>query len=368
MTSDADQHPTPTGPPPHEHGDRGHDDRHGGDPQAQDEQARDPQAHDEQAREEQGPDHQPDQQPGHGHGHGHGLTATDFAAIVDLLDLDGEVFAGLLHDAVALVRSTTGERVHRIADVGCGNGSGTLALARAYPDAYVASVDVAAPLLDHLLDQARSLDAAGPSLDEAAEGSPLVGRIRPVVADLDQPWPAELHELDLVWASASIHHLADPPAGLAGLYRSIVGGGWLALTEVDDIATFQPLFLPDGGGSRDGLESRARGVLAPDLTSVMPYLGADWGPLLTEAGFDVVADQVFDVTLAPPLPDSARRYALVMLRRLREQLQSSGRDAELAPEDVAALDALVTDGPGCVEHRDDLVPRTRRRLWIARRP
>jgi SAM-dependent methyltransferase len=274
--------------------------------------------------------------------------------MAERLDLDAEVFTGYLPEATALVREVTaGADVRRIADLGCGTGTGTLALARTFPDADLHPVDAAEAFLSHVMTKA------------AEQG--LADRIHPVPADLDEDWPP-LPDLDLVWASASIHHLADPEAALARIRSMLVPGGWLALIEVDDPLRFQPMFLPGPQDGPGGLEARARAALLPEMTAAMPYLGADWCNLLPTAGFTVVADRVFELALKPPLPAATVRYAELNLRRLREQLRALDREDQLTAEDLAELDALVSDGPGGVEYRTDLSPRTRRHLWVARRP
>ncbi|MFD5346775.1 SAM-dependent methyltransferase, partial [Streptomyces anulatus] len=40
----------------------------------------------------------------------------------------------------------------------------------------------------------------------------------------------------------------------------------------------------------------------------------------------------------------------------------------VSPEDLAALDRLIDGGPEDVRHRDDLVVRSTRETWMARRP
>jgi hypothetical protein len=62
------------------------------------------------------------------------------------------------------------------------------------PDAEVVAVDVSEQMLEHLRHKARALGVAD--------------RIRTVQADLNQPWPA-LGPADLMWAAASLHHMAD---------------------------------------------------------------------------------------------------------------------------------------------------------------
>ena len=272
--------------------------------------------------------------------------------MAELLQLDAHVFGDYLREAVSLVREAAGASpVRRIADLGCGTGNGALALAREFPDAQLFAVDASAAMLELLTS------AAG------AQG--VAERVHPLTADLDDAWPPQLHDLDLVWASVSVHHLADPEGGLARIGSVLAPGGWLALAEVDDVLRFHPSFLPGPPDGPGGMETRVRAALAPEMTAVMPYLGADWGALLTAAGFTVAVDRVFDLALQPPLPAETGRYALVNLRRLRGQLRDTGREGQVPAEDLAALDVLIGDGPDGVAHHTGLAPRARRHLWLA---
>lgn len=297
---------------------------------------------------------------GHGHGHGHGRAGglgTDFSAAAELLDLDAEVFGAFLADVVGLVEEViAGGSVSLIADVGCGSGTGTLALAERFPGAELIPVDAAEPLLEHLAARARDIGVGA--------------RVHPLVADLDEAWPPSLAGLDLVWASASMHHLADPPARLADVHGALTPGGVLALVEVDDPARFQPTFLTEASDEPEGvgrLEARARALLLPEMTAAMPFLQADWVGVLEEAGFRIEVDRVFDLRPGPPLPPATARYAALSMQRLRDHLRDGGQEDRLSAADRAVLEELTGDGPAAVQNRDDLQPRSRRHLWLARR-
>ena len=287
---------------------------------------------------------------GHRHGHGHGHAAgkgADFAGAAELLDVDAEVFSSYLADVVALaVAAVPADRPLRVADLGCGSGTGTLALLERLPAAHVTAVDVAGPLLELVAARATSRGVAD--------------RLRTRAADLDAGWPEGLADLDLVWASTSLHHVADPPTCLADVRTALVPDGALVLVEIDDVGTFQPTFL----AADDGLESRIWDAVHADLVEVMPYHGADWGRALTDAGFVVETDRLFDVRLAPPLPEAAARLAQLSMRRLRDWFAGGAPD-RLTPQDAAALAELAGDGPGSVIHRE-LAPHTLRHVWVAR--
>ncbi|MEV1289123.1 class I SAM-dependent methyltransferase [Micromonospora sp. NPDC049679] len=255
----------------------------------------------------------------------------------EMLDLDAEVLTEYHRDVIIWVGSLTPDRPH-IIDLGAGTGTGALALARQLPDAEVIAVDVSEPMLEHLRQKARTLG--------------VTDRIRTVQADLDQPWP-NLGPADLVWASASLHHMADPGHALTQALATLRPGGVLVVTELDSF----PRFLPDEAGA--ALEERCHVALAELRVEAGMHMGEDWGVRLAEAGFTVEAERHFDIALQPPLPAAAGRYAQLSLQRMRH-----GLDGRLSAHDLATLDALATGVLG----RDDLTVRTTRTVWLARRP
>lgn len=75
-------------------------------------------------------------------GHGHGLEHGHGPVLARLLDLDAEVHARLLDDALSLAVTLAGSgSVARVVDVGAGTGAGTFALARRFPSAEVVALD-----------------------------------------------------------------------------------------------------------------------------------------------------------------------------------------------------------------------------------
>ncbi|WP_067832203.1 class I SAM-dependent methyltransferase [Actinomadura kijaniata] len=281
----------------------------------------------------------------HGHAH-HGHGPADDSGLAEMLDLDAEVLHPLLAETTGRLAESAGDRPpRRILDLGSGTGAGTVALLRRFPDAEVIAVDAATSMLERLRHKAQDLGMAD--------------RVTTVQADLDDAWPP-VGTVDLVWASASVHHLADPVRVLREVFAALRPGGLLAVLELDAF----PRFLPDDLGlGRSGLEARCHAALAERREQQGPRLDIDWGPYLTEAGFALEDRRVLSFEQASP-PPAAGRYARALLRKFRSHL-----DDRLAPDDLATLDALLDDeGPHSVLRRTDLTVRATRTVWTAARP
>jgi len=266
--------------------------------------------------------------------------------MADLLDLDGEVLSQYLASVADWVRDLAGAlQVRRIVDLGCGTGNGAIALAWRFPDAEAIGVDKSPEFLARLKEKAGALG--------------LGDRIQVVEADLDGSWP-DVGPVDLTWTSLALHHLAEPGRALTALLAATSPGGLLVVAEMSS----QVQFLPDDlGVGEPGLEARVYAALSERRAAELPYLGADWGVQLSEAGFEIAAERTFEIDLTSPLPKSAGRYAQGFLRRLRSDL-----DDLISREDLAALDVvLADDGPASVLRRQDLHIRGTRTLWVGRR-
>lgn len=296
--------------------------------------------------------------PTHDHDHDH----------AEILDLDADVLAEHLASVTAWLPVTAAPR--HIVDLGCGTGAGTLALLTRFPEARVTAVDSSATHLRRLREKA---GAGG-----------VAGRVRTVLADLDTHWPdlsgpdlsgpdpshpeldrtapgsPDPNRPDLVWASASLHHMADPRRTLRQVHDSLAPGGLFAVVELAGFPRFLPADAPE---DRPGLEERCHLASERRHDSRLPHRGADWGPMLTAAGFEVEAERTIAVDIEASPSNAVGRYALSSLRRVRAAV-----DDHLSPEDLAALDRLLdTDGPHGILHRPDLAVRTRRTVWAARR-
>ncbi|MCX4681036.1 class I SAM-dependent methyltransferase [Streptomyces sp. NBC_01433] len=262
----------------------------------------------------------------------------DTVAMAEMLELDAEVLGTYLSELTAWLDELTDREPRRIVDLGSGTGTGAIALARRFARADVTAVDLSPQMLHRLTKKASALG--------------LADRVIGVQADLNDGWPT-LDTCDLVWAAASLHHMADPDHVLAGAFDALRPGGLLALTEMD----FFPRFLPDDiGVGSPGLEARIHAALSPGPA-------VDWTDHLARTGFALEARRPFTIDLPAPLPTAAARYAQVCLRKLRSHL-----DEQLPAEDLAALDAVLdSEGPHSVLRREDLTVRTTRTTWAARR-
>ncbi|WP_327331257.1 class I SAM-dependent methyltransferase [Streptomyces anulatus] len=289
-------------------------------------------------------EHQHQHQHQHGHGaHSHAPAAATPNGLPEILDLDAALFAPHLTALTGRIACLAGDDVRNIVDLGSGTGTGTFALLERFPTARVTAVDSSPVMLERL--------------DSAARDRGLGDRVHTLEADAGAGLPGVV-DADLVWASASLHHLDDPATALAGIRAALRPGGLLAVAEVDGM----PTFLPEGG-EPGALESRCRESLDGLHAEQLPHRGADWGSLLATAGFSVEQERSEPWELRAPLPEGAGRYAYLVFERIRDNLV--GR---VSPEDLAALDRLIDGGPEDVRHRDDLVVRSTRETWMARRP
>ncbi|MGW9248683.1 class I SAM-dependent methyltransferase [Streptomyces badius] len=276
--------------------------------------------------------------PARTHAHDSGATPN---GLPEILDLDAALFAPQLTALTGRIACLAGDDVRHIVDLGSGTGTGTFALLEQFPTARVTAVDSSPAMLERLVSAARERG--------------LGDRVRTLETDAGAGLPGVV-DADLVWASASLHHLDDPATALAGIRAALRPGGLLAVAEVDGM----PSFLPADGEPGE-LEARCRAALDGLHAERMPHRGADWGPLLTAAGFSVEQERAEPWELRAPLPEGAGRYAFLVFERIRGSL-----DGRVDTGDLAALDRLVDGGPEDVRHRDDLVVRSTRRTWMAR--
>ncbi|MEU0464472.1 methyltransferase [Amycolatopsis sp. NPDC006131] len=282
------------------------------------------------------------QHQSHDH-HGHDHHDAD-SAQAEILELDAEALAEHTTGIIRWLPLHGSPR--QIVDLAAGTGAGTFALLDQFPEAHVTAVDTAPGHLRRLSEKAcaRGVDA----------------HVRTVLADLDEAtWP-DLGTPDLVWASGSVHHLADPGRALRAVHDLLAPGGLFVVVEMAGLPRFLPTTAP---ADRPGLEDRVHAAGDRLHARHLPHRGADWGPMLAAAGFVVEGELHVDVNVEGAGNPVVGRYALHALQRVRGAVA-----AELDREDLAALDRLLdVDGPHSLLRRDDLAVRTKRSVWAARR-
>jgi SAM-dependent methyltransferase len=150
-------------------------------------------------------------------------------------------------------------RDRTILDLGCGVGD--VAAALAARGARVVGVD----LSDELLDAARAR---------------AIPRAEFLHADLRAPLALD-GEFDGLWSSFAAAYFTELTTALASWRASLKPGGWIALTEIDDLLGHEPL----AAEIRALFESYAREALAADRYDF--HMGRKLADHLARAGFTV---------------------------------------------------------------------------------
>jgi SAM-dependent methyltransferase len=233
-------------------------------------------------------------------------------------------------------------------DVGCGGAGMSAALAAALGRsgrvvAVDGDADVLAAAKAHLA-AALPTDAAGVELVQAD----LEGGFERLVAALDMP-------ADLIWGSASVHHLADQQAAITALAGLLAPGGRLALAEGGLRARHLPWDL---GVGRPGLELRLDAAqdhwfarMRAGLPGSVP-LPYGWTEALRRAGLTQVTTRSQLIERPAPLDRAVGEQVLDALAERVERLRATGL---LDQADTATWNRLLdpTD-PAWLGRRRDL--------------
>ena len=300
-------------------------------------------------------DHQHHDHQHHDHGHHpHHHVHFDTPEMAAQAELEGDVLLGLVEQATAIVAEVArreGTAVRRVLDLGSGPGVGSCQLAMTFDSAQIVAADGAAIMLDRAAARARRLG--------------LADRVHPRAVAL----PAELATLDradVVWVSMALHHLGDEQASLAGIRDLVEPGGLLALVEFGDPMRVLPPQVDLGRpGIWDRLDTAWAAWFAGMRAELPGAVESDPYPaMLSAAGYEVVADQLLTLHLAPPLDEPARQLARRQLARAGSQIASYVDHA-----DLAALEPVVADhGTESILHRSDAHIDASRHLYIGRVP
>ncbi|MGG7572083.1 methyltransferase domain-containing protein [Streptomyces sirii] len=295
-------------------------------------------------------DHGHTSHAGHGsHSDHHTHTGDDFdwAAMADLLELEGETHSPYVRQALAeLARLTP----RRILDIGSGPGVAACRLAAVFPDAEVTAVDGAPELLARAEQRAERLGV----------------RLRTQVAE----FPAGLADLgpaDLVWSGQAVHHVGDQQGVLNQLAGLLEPGGVLAVVE----GGLPPRWLPrDLGFGHCGLQERLDVAMAERFGRMRAELPGsvavveDWPGMLRAAGLTDARSRTFLIDHPAPLAEGSRRFVRGSLERCRQVLADL-----LDTEDLATLDRLLDPSdPAGVDHRTDLFLLTAKTVHFGTAP
>ncbi|MBO0654151.1 methyltransferase domain-containing protein [Streptomyces triculaminicus] len=271
----------------------------------------------------------------------------DWAAMADLLELEGETHSPYVRQAFEELRHLA---PRRILDVGSGPGVAACRLAATFPQAEVTAVDGAPELL------ARAEERAG------RLGVKLRTRVAEFPAGL-----AGLGQADLVWSGQVVHHVGDQQGALERLAGLLAPGGVLAIVE----GGLPERRLPrDLGLGRPGLEARLDAAMARRFARMRAELPGsvavveDWPGMLRAAGLTDVRSRTFLVDHPAPLAEGPRRSVRRTLERQRTVLNEL-----LDAEDLATLDRLLDPAaPEGVDRRADLFLLTAKTVHFGRRP
>lgn len=222
----------------------------------------------------------------------------------------------------------------RMADLGCGPGCGTVALAERFPEATVVGLDWA----DDVLTAGRA----------RAEARGVSDRVTFVSGDLDSELSAVDGPVDLVMASMSLHHVSDIPAAAARAVTMLVPGGRLLIIEHGQPVSCRP----------------ASPALATTGHSSHKLADAEWLQLLTDAGLTDVGQAEHRVGYGAPLDDRVRSWLVGHFRR-RLELGRHNLDAD----QVAAIAELADDtSPTGVARSDELSAEVTRMVHQGQKP
>jgi thioredoxin reductase/SAM-dependent methyltransferase len=257
----------------------------------------------------------------------------------EYLDRGARQAAALTARTLDRAASALAAPVRSALDLGSGTGAGTVALARRFPEAQVHALDLSTQLLDRLKD--------------AALVAGVADRVHTHPVDLDDDWTTLVPGgVDLVWASLSLHHVADPASVLQRALSVLRPGGVLVITEMSGSIQLTP---DDLGTGRDRLAARAASGLAAEGYPTT----ADWTVPLTDAGFVHTQRELMDLTVAGDDAEGAA-YLAAQLSAWHSILAQS-----MSGDDLVALKAAESE----IRAGSSPVTETSARVaWVAVRP
>ncbi|HTN78197.1 MAG TPA: class I SAM-dependent methyltransferase [Acidimicrobiales bacterium] len=293
--------------------------------------------------------------PEHGHdqAHGHGHDV-DWAAIAPFMVARQALEVPVLRQLLAWLTLKPGAVV---ADVGCGVGGMVELLAEA----------VGPTGMVYAVDGEEAMRAATRSLAASCGVSAWVD-VR--AADLERDALRDVlgREVDLVHASAVVHHLADEVSGLRRLGTALRPGGRIVVIE----GGMPNRHLPaDCGIGRPGLEERMLAAqqewfwshVRPPGLQATAGAPTGWNEKLISAGYVDVTARSFLLDLPAPLPARARETVRGHFAELRRRFGD-----RFDREDIATLEVLLDESdPRGVLHRSDVFVLGVRTAYVGRK-
>jgi SAM-dependent methyltransferase len=209
------------------------------------------------------------------------------------------------------------------------------------------------------------LEAASDRAGRAAEGRVEISTVRVDAASGNLP--DLLPSVDLVWASAVLHHLPDQQRGIIGLVRALGPGGWLALREGGLPTRCLPWDVGVGEpGLADRLEAAHRAWFA-GMRAAMPGVArmpVGWNRALADAGLVEVSSFSYLIDLPAPAAEPVRQSVVDHLT------WCAGVAADwLTESDRAAVARLLDpDDPAFAGARDDVFVLSASTVHLGRKP
>jgi SAM-dependent methyltransferase len=274
-----------------------------------------------------------------GHAHGHAHDDVDWAAQAALLTASDTLEVGRHRAIVEWLGVGDGDVA---VEVGSGAGGMAAALLGAVGTAgTVIIVDGAHELLELAQRRARRPGHHLVALHADVDAQPLGGVLQ------------QRRPVDLVYASAVVHHLDDELAAVREFAAVVRPGGRVAVAE----GGLAHRYLPDDCGiGEPGLEQRlAAAQEAWFWSEVRPAdatvrRGWGWNVLLADAGLIDVATRSFLLDVPPPLDAPTRQGVRAVFER---ELSTIGD--RISDEDRATLTRLLDDDdPRGVMRRPDV--------------
>jgi ubiquinone/menaquinone biosynthesis C-methylase UbiE len=271
----------------------------------------------------------------------------DWAAMADMLELEGEAYSPYVQQAFEELTQLT---PRQILDIGSGPGVVACQLAAAFPQAEVTAVDGTPELLVRAEERAQRLSV----------------RLRTQLAEFPEGL-AELPPAELVWSAQVVHHVGDQQGALDKLSGLLEPGGVLAIVEGGLPARWLPREL---GFGRPGLHARLDAAMEERFSRMRAELPGsvavieNWSSMLRTAGLTEARSKTFLVDHPAPLTEKLRQLVRRSLERHRAMLGEL-----LDAEDLATLDRLLDPAdPAGVDQRADLFLLIAKTVHFGRRP